>query len=622
MLDKLKSKLGLNANAGTAPDINGVNSEYSVADSTGRLSVFGGESYGFASDVLADYASQTFYSSNKATPDPTTVAKGLKGAMLNRSIFNQYALFNYRGFYGGFSDDVTLYYRDQSNNKINGGEYAHNLTASRVIQFYDDYYPKIAYKPADFIFGKYYNQIPINHMITLRRFPMAVEDNIFELNKQPATTKNKDGKDNPIPSSVDVSQFAGVTAVTYMSETAGNKMDDLLKYTFGMNWKMIESEMQSIQNQDGGYTQQPFYSKFGKLGESAFDSLKGVSAGQKFAAQNRPGQGEDRLLQTYANFVLGPVNVIDQTTIRQPGLSFANDMSLTFEYELRSLSYVNPKVAMIDIISNMLTMTTNNAQFFGGGQRYYGSSGYVASQFGDINKLRKGDFGGYIGSVIQSVDSGFKGLAGNGNGGFDFNSLKNIVTGVGKNFLGNVLGSFLGSEVGSVSGAEAVKALISAEPTGNWHVTIGNPLNPIVTAGNMYCDNVEMTLGKGLGYDDFPMEVKFVVDVKHGKPRDKGDIENMFNAGRGRIYASAEGEEDILNIKGKDVKVYGAIQNVGTQSKQDTQSDKNLGTRGNKAESAPASAFSPGGIKKSGGTLTGADVSSTVSNVVSMIIDS
>ena len=122
-----------------------------------------------------------------------------------------------------------------------------------------------------------------------------------------------------------------------------------------------------------------------------------------------------------------------------------------------------------------------------------------------------------------------------------------------------MLGGFLSDNVGAVSGTQASKALISGEPTGDWHVTVGNPLNPIVTMGNMYCDNSTMTLGHGLGYDDFPMEVKFEIDLKHGKPRDKGDIENMFNAGRGRIYASAQGEEDILNLAGKDVATYGSV---------------------------------------------------------------
>ena len=58
-----------------------------------------------------------------------------------------------------------------------------------------------------------------------------------------------------------------------------------------------------------------------------------------------------------------------------------------------------------------------------------------------------------------------------------------------------------------MSGTQATKAFISGEPTGNWHVTVGNPLNPIVMMGNMICDNATMTLGAGLGYDDFPMEV-------------------------------------------------------------------------------------------------------------------
>ena len=118
--------------------------------------------------------------------------------------------------------------------------------------------------------------------------------------------------------------------------------------------------------------------------------------------------------------------------IRDRGLKFANDMTLTFEYELKSLSYVNPKIAMIDIMSNMLTMTTNNAQFFGGGHRYYGSAGYVASQFGDISMLRSGNFSGYMGSVVNDVETGFKGLFGDANGNFDANSVVDGLKKVGK----------------------------------------------------------------------------------------------------------------------------------------------------------------------------------------------
>ncbi len=609
MLDGLKQKVAKKVDSLLPPNPNSADTLSDEDINRSRLGVFGGESQGFATDVLAKYGAQSFYV-NKAKPDATTVSTGMKDSELYRAIFNHYALYNYRGFYSGFSGDNTQYFRDQADNKIHGGEYAHNLTATRVIEFYNDFYPKIAYKPADFIFGKYYNRVPLNHLVTLRRFALPVEDNIFDLSKAQGTGQSTE--------SIDALQYAGVTAVTYLGETAGNPMEELLKYSYGLRWKQQKADMQVIGNQDGGYTSQPFYSKIGGAGRAFADTLKGVSAQTKFAAQNRAGAGTDRLGETYANFVLGPINVIDETQIRDTGLDFTNDMTLVFEYELRALNYVNPKIAMIDLISNMMTMTTNNAQFFGGGQRYYGAQGYVASQFGDINKLRRGDFSGYIGSVVSDVDNGFKSAFGGANGNLSLESLIKGSLTTGKTLLGNVLGQFLGGSIGSIPGTEAVKALISAEPTGNWHITIGNPLNPIVTAGNMICDTTTMTLGNGLGYDDFPMEVKFEISLKHGKPRDKGDIENMFNAGRGRIYASSLGEKDILNLKGEDVKVYGAIQNVGTQNKQKTVSDK----AGYNPNAKPADAFPTNSIKKSGAVNNNDDVGSLSANLVSMIIDS
>ena len=177
--------------------------------------------------------------------------------------------------------------------------------------------------------------------------------------------------------------------------------------------------------------------------------------------------------------------------------------------------------------------------------------------------------------------------------------------------LGNMLGGFLSDNVGAVSGTQASKALISAEPTGDWHVTVGNPLNPIVTMGNMYCDNSTMTLGHGLGYDDFPMEVKFEIDLKHGKPRDKGDIENMFNAGRGRIYASAAGEEDILNLAGVDVATYGSVK-AGKTNTQSTQSAPAGSVKSNKISN----------IKNNPNKQATGDSAEYISNTVSMFIDS
>ena len=573
----------------------------------GLLGAFGGESAGFAAGVDAIYT-QNFYRVG-AKPDAFTVAKGMEDTDIPQSIANSYALFNYQGFHGGFTNKSAKNYFDSADNPLMGGKQAHTVSLPKIINFFQDNYPKIRYKPADFLYSKYYKKIPVNHLVTLRRFPSPIPDNIYDL-KLSQAPKGDDGGD-PKPEAETI-YTAGVTAVTYLGETAGNTLEDLLTMSFGTNWKEIESEMESISSGEGGYTSQPFYSKIGGIGRALADASKGITSGEKF--RKGLNSTDDRFGTTYANFVIGPVNVVDKTTIRDRGLKFSNDMKLKFEYELKSLNYVNPKIAMIDIISNMLTMTTNNAQFFGGGHRYYGSAGYVANQFGDISKLRQGDFSGYMGSVVQDVETGFKGLFGTADGGFDANSILDGLKNVGKTLLGNMSGGFLSSQVGAISGTQATKTFISGEPTGNWHLTVGNPLNPIVMMGNMICDNATMTLGKGLGYDDFPMEVSFELDLKHGKPRDKGDIENMFNAGRGRIYASAAGVDDILNLKGLEVKTYGSVPDAGTSNLQQNQNSGIFAGSAKNDEIANIKKVDSNAIAQSNGDY--------IANLTSMIIDS
>ena len=493
------------------------------------IGAFGGESVGFARGVAEQYSSG-FYQ-NTAPADAFTVPTAMAGKDLPKSIGNSYALFNFQGFSGGLENTASANYIDSDGNPLMGGKDAHSVSIPKIINFFDTHYKKINYKPADFLYSKYYKKIPVNHLVTLRRFPTPIPDNIYDL-KEAQAAKKEGEKPKKIGETI---YTAGVTAVTYLGETAGNTLEDILTMSFGTNWKEIESEMEAIASNDGGYTSQP-------------------------------------------------------------------------------LSYVNPKVAMIDIMSNMLTMTTNNAQFFGGGHRYYGSAGAVANQFGDINKLKGGDFSGYMGSVVQDVETGFSNLFGTGDGGFDANSIVDGLKKVGTTMLGNVLGGFLSGNVGAVSGTQATKTFISGEPTGNWHVTVGNPLNPIVMMGNMICDNATMTLGAGLGYDDFPMEVSFELDIKHGKPRDKGDIENMFNAGRGRIYASAQNVDDILNLKGLEVQTYGSKPDVGTSSIQKS-SNEGLATGSANNES----------IGNVGGSGDGSNMSANaayVSNLTSMMIDS
>jgi hypothetical protein len=122
-----------------------------------------------------------------------------------------------------------------------------------------------------------------------------------------------------------------------------------------------------------------------------------------------------------------------------------------------------------------------------------------------------------------------------------WNGIKNV----GSGFLQGLIGNLLGGNIGVAGEGQAVPALLSGAPSGFWHVTVGNPLDPIAMMGNMAVTNTRVEFSDALGYDDFPTEIKFTVKLEHCMPRDNASMENMFNGAKGRFYSFTNG--DILN---------------------------------------------------------------------------
>ena len=92
----------------------------------------------------------------------------------------------------------------------------------------------------------------------------------------------------------------------------------------------------------------------------------------------------------------------------------------------------------------------------------------------------------------------------------------------------------------------------------------------------------------------------------------------MFNGGRGRIYASAAGVKDILNLRGVDIATYGSVK-AGTVSLQSTQSGAQAGSLNNSQIGNIDGSKAKNNSKNS--LFTDAD-SQYVENVVSLFIDS
>ena len=434
------------------------------------------------------------------------------------SLFNKYSLIDVK--------DGPVHSHDKKYfNKIDPNTLA-NPTATKIIEKTNGVDKNYGYRYAygDFALAKYFGRIPNNMMITLRRFAFPTPDDIIS-----PEGPNKSG---PQP---DIAR-----AITWIGEAPGNNLSDILNFSHGYNWKEAEANVQTLQSKRGDRS-----GTVGSLinGNKILNAAASAASGQDAydQATRNANAGYDAFSETYPNHVFGPLNVIKDVLVREQGLNFTQEFTLKFEYELRDLGGANPKILMLDQLSNMLALTFNNAPFWGGDVRYVGD-GSVGKPLGEIEKLRSGDYMGFMKSVVNDL-TGKEGGSAMGN---ITESIKDFVSegGVGKT-LNNLLGGSLLKMFNSPQGGQAVNSLLTGDPTGQWHVTIGNPLNPIAVIGNLACTDTKINFEGSMGVQDFPDKMVVEVTLKPARPRDKSEIESMFNSGRGRFYIQPADAADI-----------------------------------------------------------------------------
>lgn len=385
------------------------------------------------------------------------------------------------------------------------------------------------YSYFDFAMCRYSGRISNDYMLTLRRFPMPIEDDI-------TTAPDINGKEMSMSALPAMAQ-----AVTWMSEVTGNKLEDILKFNVSTEWEKVKSKLQEMGGGGSGG---------GQVGEtiknsSVLSSIYGSATGQSALQTKAQREGWDPFADTYPNHVYGPINAIKEIAVRQQGLNFEQNMDINFHYSLKQIAGGNPRAAFLDLMANLLVLTYNNGKFWGGAVRHTGGSGGFNRPFGDSSKLASGDLGGFFKSISSGFFSGAKNFV---NDIFkkDPGSLFGFKMNLGDSkFLNNFLGGQMMDMFGTPQGTQAINAFLQGNATGEWHLTIGNPLNPIAVIGNLYCESADFQFGGEMSYDGFPTELTVKVTLKHARPRDKADIESMFNGGKGRMYLMPEGGVDV-----------------------------------------------------------------------------
>jgi len=429
-------------------------------------------------------------------------------------------------------------------------------TTSAIISWgQGDPYGRTPYFFTDFVFAKYWNKIPNNRLITLRRYAGPMYDNL----KFPgmAGTINEQGQ-----SSSPLTSFPPMaSAITYFGGETGNSLNALLKFTTGVNWSEVQGEIWSVTaTASAPEADQGLGSIFKGLGQVA--KWLNVGAGEvdnEYIAAGGMLPPDPYTQGPFENRIRGPVNRIDKVWKRDPGMKYENNLSLVFEYVARPVGGINPKAVLLDIMSNFLVLGSATAVFFGGAHRFM----INPAKYPFVGKQSKLYSGGVVPYMIDAIRSftGEKGILEQvqsglmsmikdaigfftdlikGNKGSGLASVQALLD--DKNLSGRIAENFIAEKTaGQIPYLEGMKAILTGNPVGEWHVTIGNPLNPIAMIGNLICDSMTVEFGEELGPDDFPTEIKITVNLKHGMARDRDAIESIFNRGMGRTYSLPDG---------------------------------------------------------------------------------
>lgn len=398
-----------------------------------------------------------------------------------------------------------------------------------------DFDPKTSitkpYRAVDFMFCKDYPDVKLNRIFTLRRYLFPTYDNLeFEKEIRPEHA--------PI-----------AQAVGFFGEGTDNKLSELLKFSGSIKWGTLTADVWDIDGNEQGFDSTPFVGGLGTAAGLFSNAAQGGGDTRGDAARQRAYEREYLNAENYTDYTgktLGPVNVINETRIRERPISGGLEkIELKFSYELRSYNGINPRLILTDLICNMLALSFNNARFWGGMNRYFPA----VNQFqflGNQNDFYSGNYSKYFNDVFDKVGTGFsKGL----------DVIQNIFSGLLKGDLSALTNTLKGgaSTILDLKTAKSrpkilgFRALLSGAPVGEYHLAIGNPYRPIVMMGNLICTGFSFELNDELGMDDFPTGFTFTVNLEQGRPRDKGDLESLLNGGNGRIYVPPKGIVDISN---------------------------------------------------------------------------
>jgi hypothetical protein len=535
--------------------------------------------------------------------DEYALPAGSSRGPLPRSLFYDYdgddgsGVFNYYAVGSGKS-----YVSSEKRERVNdiSSKESRNPTAQKIIEittssgnFMDvnsDYVGQ-PYNVKDFVFSKYYGIIPNNRMLTLRRFPTPVFDNlalrvpgtypIIESlgSKEKVNMKEGPGIDNKKLMQTPEIHTPICQAVSYFGTETGNDLNSIIGFSTGLKWdtKTQKDTKIAAKESDPGIT--TFLNDY--TADVLDNDLKGLLNGASNVVGNfmDDGVAEKMFANTFFENLTkenGPLsekifvdlNTVDSVLVRGRGIVGGfTGFNVKFEYNLTSIGDMNSKILFMDLLANLLALGTDYGRFltpfvvdepqrqgipFPGGPEGYikfleDPSKYLIEIFKKgrnpaieaKNKQTADKIVGGISTLISILDN------------------PELILKPGNEGAHKAVNRFLSQKMLNHLFYEPI--IYSGHPTGDWHLVVGNPLNPIAMIGNLVCKSVKIDFNSVLGPDDFPTQMTATYELAHARQRHRGDFESMFNRGKGRLYlgrlpVTGQAQNQIVTaITGKDI---------------------------------------------------------------------
>ncbi len=391
----------------------------------------------------------------------------------------------------------------------------YDISMGKIID-YTSKYPSMKITAAHFAYLKDVGVFPNNRLMVARRFPSPVGNDLTSIQASPLAT-----------------------LISWVPNES-----DYLNMTLGEHWEPSPASFEDVLN---GAGKAAGASSDNKAGMGSLGSI--IAAGANVIPLSGMMEGLQREVMKNMGIIddkdpsilpQGNPNLIKEAMKRKlvekgqagSGLKCKFSIKMKVEYEQKYINGTDNSLSYFDLIANVLSFGTSDSEFM------YNKM-YASGATGFLSKLISGDIKAVVESITQFIDALVTALQKTVKNALDSikkdtktKSEKND-TSLTQQLVKDIAGSIIGKYKITILG---IISALTGQASTPWHITLGNPQRPFFTSGDMLMEEVNMTMGPVLAWNDLPANLTIEFTLTNARALGAQEIMNRFNSGMGRSY--------------------------------------------------------------------------------------